>query len=268
MESELLHYRTVLTYNREYFLLIYGYEFKIFEFMDLQLNSISQQLARQKSKKTQLKNEILPFLQIIVKQGRNAFELLSQYQSNDAWLTLRPAIESILYIGKFLDNHSNFELWMARRELWKNRDKNREKWDSYRKQFIRDNLISKSIQKSTEFLELLNKINNEFAHANYSYYEKSFRIRPVAKNEYYMIFPFIDENPDVHMAYVFAFIHMYYCIIKSLLDAFNKHYHLQLRLRKEISYGIENKLKLKTIELTKKKSELIEICKTLGLWEI
>ncbi len=67
------------------------------------------------------------FLLIIDRQACNAFNLISNYQLYDAWVVFRPALESLLLIGKFLDNPSLVDIWKNRKELIKRRNDDKER---------------------------------------------------------------------------------------------------------------------------------------------
>jgi hypothetical protein len=204
IKSELLKYRATLGFNREVFLLNYGQEFKAFEDTNIRLQKIIKVVSKIRSDQNESHVGLVPLLMIIARQAISALECLSQYRGYEAWLVFRPALESALIIGKFLDNPANAELWLNRKQIWKERKENKKRYNRYKKEFEGNGLISESLPEGEKFRQLRTRINDEFVHMNFDYLIKHCSTEN-ADSQSYLYLSFVDEEYE-HKAYLFSFL--------------------------------------------------------------
>ncbi len=268
MKSELLNYNAILRLNRDIFLLNYGQEFQAFEDSDARLQKIAELISKKRNDQNESIVGLLPFLLIILRQARNAFNCLSRYQSYESWIVFRPALESALTIGKFLDNPANADLWRDRKQIWENRKKDKEKYERYKKEFEKDDLIPNSLPQGKEFRQLLSRINDEFMHMNYDYFTRNLSVQGMGAQSVFVKVSFTDDDPHEHEACLLSFLHMYRLLIKSLGQAVASKYS---REKDILTVEIENIERIwgpKIADLVQKKSSLKEFCQIFGLWKI
>lgn len=189
------------------------------------------------------------------RQAIVALDCFSRYQSYNAWIVFRPAIEALLIIGKFLDDPLNVALWKNRKA----------KLGEYKKQFQGKGLISGSIRHSEQLQELLSKINDEFVHVNFDYIQNNYKIEEIETNKLLISSPYMDDG-DSHRAFFYSFLNVYRTIILSLADAISTEFN------KEIVFGIELEkmyeyLKPRLTDIINKSTDLSLICREYGLWE-
>ncbi|GAH22866.1 unnamed protein product, partial [marine sediment metagenome] len=234
MKSELLNYSSILSFNREVFLLNYHQEFHAFEDSNKRLQKIAEVVSKRRSDQNESLVGLIPFLLIIARQATNVFECLSRYQSYQTWIVFRPALEAALIIGKFLDNPANAKLWKNRQQIWENKKKDKVRYKKYKKEFEGNGLIPKSMPHGKEFRQLLSRINTEFVHVNYNYFERSYTIEGIDPQNVFLKTFFVDTDPQEHEACLFSFLHMYRLLGSSLGQVLASKYSKQVALNIEI----------------------------------
>jgi len=252
--------------NREVFLLNYEEEFSVFNNLYNQLKSIASAIS-ERSDKGKSHVDLIPFLFVIIRQASNAFECLSRYQVYDSWLIFRPALEATLFIGKFLDDPYNARLWKNRKKIWKNQNKNKSLYKRYKREFDGKGLVPKSLRYGEEFRQLLSKINDEFVHMNYEYYQKSHSRKGINSKNSIIKTLFVTEDPQEHKAFLFSFLHVYYLIVFSIREAFAPEFKKVMAVNIDID-KFEKNWHPKIIGLIKDRSDLKEICQSFGFWEV
>jgi len=267
MKSELLTYTSILFYNRQTFLLNYEKEFKAFEDSNERLLKIAKVISERKSDQNESLVGLIPFFLIIERQATNAFDCLCQYQSYQTWIVFRPALEAALIIGKLLDDPANAKLWRDRQQIWKNRKKDKERYKKYKREFEGNGLIPLSLPHGREFRQLLTRINDEFMHVNFIYFNRSHSIEDIDSESVFMKLNYVDENPEDHKANLLSFLHMYHLLGSSLGQALASKYSKEQALNVEIEV-IEKIWKPEVVKLIKEKPVLKELCLTFGLWRI
>jgi hypothetical protein len=267
MHSELINYRSILEANRETFLLNHKEEFFAFEHIDRCLQNIWNIVGTKRTDQGESIISLAAFLLIIVRQGRNAFECLSRYQSSEAWLIFRPAIEASLIIGKFLDDPANSSLWKKKKQLWENRKTNKEDFEKYRREFEKDGLIPKSLPMGEAFRHLLSKINDEFVHMNYEYFLRDIKVKETSSSDIQIEVHFVDHDPQDQKAQLFSFLHMYYLLVSSLGKAFSPKYSQEKAMNINID-TMEKNWGPKIKQLVQASSNLKEFCQIFGLWNL
>lgn len=209
--DDILGYRAVLARNRETFLLNHKLEFCAFDEFDHAIPRIAGVLGRVADKENRSYFQFIPFLQIMQRQARNAFENISAYQSYQAWVTLRPFVEASLIVGKWMDDPHNAEIWMSRGE---NKNAKREYQDTYSGK----GLLSKALPHAKAIRAVLTRINDEFMHTNPRYYTGaitfSANVSPTTSGY------FIDytDNQADHRAHLHAFLHLLYFTLDSVVQ--------------------------------------------------
>src|ERR1700733_11616740 len=116
MEDTILHYRSALAYNREVFLIEHGELFKALSSIDDNFKVFLDALRTMRDPKGKSYVSLIPFALLIQRQSRAAFEALTAFQSYLAWVLLRPGIEALLIIGKWIDDPANAKIWQNRKE--------------------------------------------------------------------------------------------------------------------------------------------------------
>lgn len=254
--------------NKDIFLLTYGREFRAFEDSDRRLQKIADLISKKRNDQGESLVGLLPFLLIILRQARNAFECLSRYQSYESWMVFRPALESTLTIGKFLDNPLNADLWMKKKQIWDNRKIDKEKFAKYKKEFEGNGLIPISLPQGKEFRQLLSRINDEFMHMNYDYFKRNLDVPDIGTQSVFVKVSFTDNDPLEHEACLLSFLHMYRLLIKSLGQALALKYSGENDILNIEIESIEKIWGPKIVELVQKKLSLKEVCNIFGLWKL
>jgi hypothetical protein len=197
MENDVLRYRSVLTYNREVFLLEHGMLVKAFDAIDKNYGGLIEPLRTMRDRSGRSYISLIPFVLLLQRQSRAAFESFAAYQPYHGWLLLRPGIESVLIVGKWVDDPANAK-------IWENREKDRK---SYRNAYTGPNLQSKSLTSSEGIRGVLSKVNDDFVHPNPDYYSRHLKMEQ--PDEKFMEFrlDYFDDG-DVVKAHVLSFLHL------------------------------------------------------------
>jgi len=267
IESEILKYRSVLALNREVFLLNFGQELQVFDDTDKKLQKLIGVIASKESDKGESHVGLIPFLLILVRQSRNAFECLSRYQAYDAWIIFRPALEAVLVVGKFLDDPANANLWKNRRGIWTNRRRDKQSFEKYRKEFEGDGLIPKILPQGEKFRRLLSYINDEFMHMNFDYFERNYEVQAVDDENDFIKTSFIGGDSQEHRAFLFSFLHVYRLLTSSLGQALKSKFTNEVDLDVELT-SFEKIWEPKVREIIEQRPDLKAICCNYGLWDI
>jgi len=258
LDSEYLTYSSKVKYNREVFLLNYGKEIRIFEENNLLLHGLGELIAaKKKGDDGRLYINLLPLVLIIERQAIIAFDCISRYQSYAAWMIFRPALESLLFIGKFIDDPKNAKIWKCKEE----------NFNEYLERFQGKALISKSLPHAEEYQRLLSKINDEYVHANYVYFEKNSIVRPFDSEKFYLNFQYIDDDFLEHKSSLFSFLHTYRLMVVSLGKALALKFEGENIVNIEFE-GMEKELKQNVIELIKERPDLRKKCRIYGFWDV
>src|SRR6187431_2577269 len=106
---EILQYRSLLALNREVFLLKYPFTILDFDRIDENFPTLAEPLHTVRGTDGKSHVSLVPFLLLMQRQVRSAFIALSAFQSYDAWLLLRPALESALICGKWIEDPKSAE---------------------------------------------------------------------------------------------------------------------------------------------------------------
>jgi hypothetical protein len=210
MKSALLEYRSILFYNREVFLIEHGDFLKTFDAIDHNFKLLVELPRTKRDANGKSHISLIPFLLLLQRQARSAFEALAANQAYQGWVLLRPGIEAVLIIGKWVDDPANAQVWLSRHEDPK----------AYRKVYTGKALQSKSLPRSERIQGVLSKINDDFVHANPDDYQRHLTIGSGDPGYTNVFLNFFDDD-TVNMVHVLAFLHLILTVQDSLLTLFN-----------------------------------------------
>jgi hypothetical protein len=254
IQNDVIEYRSSLAANREVFLLNYREEFHAFSETDALLYRMAGLLATAHAEAGYTQLSYVPLLFILKRQALNAFEAVSAFQGYQGWATLRSGIEAALVSGKWIEDPAIAQVW---------RDPEQHK-TAYIKNYSGKGLVSSALPHSEEFRELLNRINDQFVHTNYRYFEKHTRLEEVDAEHLFLQFTCNDDAVE-HRAHLYAFLHLTRLLVHSLGEMyatqFGKRPELDGHLSKLQSYFRE-----RTVALAREAPETKETLTGLGLW--
>ncbi len=254
MSNQLIEYRSVLHLNSEVFLFNYKEEFAAFGVTDQYFEKFCNVISTSHMKNGKTLIGLIPLLLIMQRQYRNAFQSISVFQSYQSWVLLRPAIESALVMGKWLDDLSNFEVWKDHQDNWKN----------YQKIYQGKNLISDSLPNSTDIQKVLKRINDDFMHTNPSYYRRHSQIVDIDEKNVFMYVDFNDSEQD-HRAHTYAFLYLTLFILKQvgvmLSDKYEEQESFAVDLDRLHDCFIDN-----AREIANENEEYKKLLLEIGLW--
>jgi hypothetical protein len=159
MNDDVLHYRSALDYNRNVFLIERSRLFRVFSAIDANFGLLIELPRTMRDGHGKSHVSLIPFIFLLQRQSRAAFEALAAYQSYQAWVLLRPGIEAVLIIGKWLDDPINAK-------IWNNRQQDRK---AYQKTYTGTGLRSNSLPSAEDIQRVLSRVNDDFVHANPDY---------------------------------------------------------------------------------------------------
>lgn len=252
----ILDYQASANKNRNIFLLNHAYAFHAFGGLNDNFDVLGRILQTKRNAKGKTYVSFIPFLLLMQRQALSAFQSLWSHQSYQAWVLLRPALESALIMGKWVDNAENATLWNRRKE----------DPEKYRKEYSGKKLVSKSLPGAAGIRAVLGRINDDFMHLNGDYYSRHMEMRPAGPDGYNVLIQYFDADRD-HAAHLLAFLH----VVAVCQDAV-------LGLLQSVCPGIDNisKVAPKVEEalaeqaqaLTSKHPESRVVLKELGLWAL
>lgn len=254
MSREFIEYRSILQRNGEIFLLNFKEEFTAFGETDLYFEKFGQIISTQRMRNGKTLLGLIPLLMIMQRQYRNAFQSISVFQSYQAWVLLRPAIESALVMGKWLDDLRNFDVWKQHEGNWKN----------YQKIYQGKNLVSESLPDSSEIQKVLKHINDDFMHTNPTYYRRHSQMIDVDEKNVSTFVTYIDDAQD-HRASLYAFLHLTLFTLKSVGQMLSKRYPDNLSFEVNLQ-KLQAVFLSRVIEIAKSNVEHRKVLEELGLW--
>jgi len=108
-------------------------------------------------------------------------------------------------MGKWIDNPDNFN-------IWKNRDSDRK---TYQNTYQGKGFVSRSLSCSEMIYSVLSRINDDFMHANPSYYRRHTTVMEIDPENVGMYVSYNDLDED-HLAHVLAFLHVFTFLVVKL----------------------------------------------------
>uniref|UniRef100_Q026W4 Uncharacterized protein n=1 Tax=Solibacter usitatus (strain Ellin6076) TaxID=234267 RepID=Q026W4_SOLUE len=205
VDNGILQYRSALSYNREVFLLEHSDKVKAFSAIDDVFFRLIEFPRSMRDLNGNSLVALVPFILLLQRQSRAAFEALSVFQSYQAWVLLRPGIEAALIIGKWVDDP-------ASAKVWKDRDQDRR---AYGSQYTGRALRPTSLPASDKIQGVLSKVNGDFVHANPDYYSRHLDASVGDPGYVNMILGYFDDD-GLHEAHVLAFLRLLLVIEESL----------------------------------------------------
>lgn len=255
MKSEYLSYSSKLSYNREAFLTNYTEELAMFEESNVLLHNLGLFISKTRDINGDSHVPLSFFIEIIKRQATITFDCITRFQTFTAWINFRPALESLLIIGKFIDNPQNAKIWTNRKEYRKD----------FIKEFTGEGLVPQSLPLARKFRELLSKINDEFVHSNWNYLNKNYQ-QITTNSGYAFKIPYIDKDFFEHRTFLYSFLHIYRLMIVSIGKALEPKFGHKGEL--QVDHKIMEKvLKPKVVKVVNERPDLVNILKIFGIWK-
>jgi hypothetical protein len=148
---------------------------------------------------------LVTLLWICQRQAFVALDSLASRQAYQAWLLLRPGIESVLIMGKWVEDVANFHVWQNRFSSPK----------KYRKKYSGRALASRVLPRSAEIQKSLSTINDHFVHPNFEYYMRHTRVAERENRSVQVTLRFFEDD-EFHWASVLGMLHLLIVIQQSL----------------------------------------------------
>ena len=208
IDQNYLQFRSVLTANREVFLLNHRFYIKCFLDVEGNFDPIGETLRSQRDPAGRSHISLLPFLFLFQRQVTVAFDLVSSDLCYQAWVLVRPGLEAVLMAGKWIDDPAFAAIWSDRQ--------NRRK--EYSKAYSGKGLQSASLKWSEELQGVLRRINDEFVHANTDYYGRHLSLRPADQNSINVELAWFEED-HVQEAHTIALLSLVITAQESLARA-------------------------------------------------
>lgn len=166
-KNTVLDYESARSYNRNVFLLNHSWAFHVYSQIDKNFDRLGYILSRGRDRNGNSHVSLIQFFLLMRRQAMNAFWALCSRQSFEAWVLLRPCLESALIVGKWIDDP-------AAAKVWENRKHDRE---SYKREYSGKRLRSRSLPHSDRIQSVLSQINDDFMHVNPDYYHRHIDVR-------------------------------------------------------------------------------------------
>ena len=219
VDNGILEYRSALAYNREVFLIERSEMMKAFSAIDEVFLKLIEYPRTMRDLDGASHVSLVPFILLLQRQSRAAFEALSVFQSYQAWVLLRPGIEAVLIVGKWVDDPSSAQ-------IWKNRVQDRR---AYQKEYTGKALRSRSLPDSDRIQGVLSKVNDDFVHANPDYYLRHLQMSAGDPGYVNFLLGYFDDD-ILQEAHLLAFLHLLLVLEKSLAALLVKLFGSQVSL--------------------------------------
>ena len=255
--DDLLGYRAAISQNRETFLLNYKTEFAAFELFDKIFSHFVAGLSSSKTPQAKTDAQWIPFLPIMQRSTRSAFDHLSAYQSSQAWIALRPFVEAALILGKWADDPQNATLWISR-----NSGKNARKL--YQDAYSSDSLRSLRLPGSDAIRQVLSRIGDEFLQTNLHYYTNAFTFSENNSRQTALRMDLMDDTGD-HRAHVYAFLHLIWFVMHSVGRMFETQWGAKPEFRVDLG-KMEQEFAATVISIARQNEVHRTVLTQLGLW--
>jgi len=206
--ADFLEYRAARYRNREVFLGNHADLFKVIDPLAANFDFLTNMIGSKMGSDGASHIGLIPFLRLAQRQLQSAFDAVTSFQVYEAWLLLRPAVESALIIGKWLDDPALAQVWLRRFE-----DKR-----SYQQEYQGERLRSKSLPRSEDIQLVLKRINDSFSHPNPNYVRRHSSIAPHEASNVILSFQYFDQAPQVEVGCL-AMQHLSFTLHESLRKA-------------------------------------------------
>lgn len=180
-----------------------------FQVLDQGFEKLGQLLQSGRDADNKTHVSLGPLLMLLRRQAFVALDALTSRQSFQAWLLVRPGIESALFMGKWMDSVENYQAWDGKSANWKR----------YQAIFSGGALVSKSLPGSHHIQLALKSINDAYAHPNPDYYMRHLRYSRMANDDILVELKFFDEDWE-HWASVLGLLHLLIVVQDALAKMF------------------------------------------------
>lgn len=202
--NEFSEYYSIQIKNREVFEKNFACDVEVFKALLSRLREVWARVGVTRGVSGRSHAGLLPFSNLLLRHVMFGFEHLSCYQSFLAWLTLRPGLEALLMIGKFVDDPANAKIWLEREIDTK----------AYRQAFWGSALESKSLSMSAEFRQVLTRLNDEFMHPNPAFTYRDTTVRTDSTGHLVEV-QFFDVSAELHEAHILAYLNLLDVIVAT-----------------------------------------------------
>lgn len=255
MKIPFLEYQSALTYNRRVFLIEHSDLLKAFIAIDENFDTLIELPRTLRDCHGNSHVGLLPFLLLLQRQARTAFDGLITDQSYHAWLLLRPGIEAALIIGKWVDDPQNAKIWQAR---YKDRS-------AYKKAYTGKALHSMSLPDSERIQTVLRTINDRFVHANEDYYRRHLNVGPGDPGMVSVSLNYFEDD-SLQVTNTFAFLHLLLLIQQALVTLFNRLFGVTRNLPSSVKL-FRDRFGKRIDNFASENNECRMILEELGSWQ-
>jgi hypothetical protein len=195
--SSLDEYRVSLEASRRWFQEQHPNVGASFQLLDTGFGELGKALQTGRDANNKTHVGLIPLLLVLQRQSFVALDAISSAQAYQAWVLVRPGIESGLVMGKWVDDLANYKAWLARRD------------DpvEYRKRYTGKALKSVALPYADRLQKALSAINDNFVHPNPFYVFRHTRVNDLPDKLVEIRLQFFDDN-SFHWASVLALLHL------------------------------------------------------------
>jgi len=251
----ILEFSSAVERNGRIYLLARPYAFHAFAGINEYFDRLGRRLQTGYDRDGNSHVGLLPFVLLMQRQALNAFEMLATFRSYEAWVLLRPCLESALIIGKWVDDPGNAVLW----------DDKRNRFEEFKKAYQGKGLQSRSLPQSAKIQAVLSRVNDEFMHPNPSYYRRHTRFEGMGEQDLFLKVEFFDDNDDSE-AHSLAFLHVLVVIVDAVDELFAKLFVGQAGPAPQVT-TVERELRSRADSIAAKHELYRRVLTELGLWD-
>jgi hypothetical protein len=255
MDDQILHYRSALAYNREVFLIEHGELVKAFSSIDENFCALIEVPRTMRDSNGKSYVSLIPFVLLLQRQSRAAFEAFAVHQSYQAWVLLRPGVEALLIVGKWVDDPANASIWENRKNDWK----------SYQKAYSGPALKSKSLPWSDRIQAVLSKVNDDFVHANPDYYGRHLTTGTGEPGYVTFMLQYFDDD-ILQEAHALAFLHLLLVMQEALATLLSRLFGVSVTFKAPLAQ-FRSKFGSRVVAVASQSEEAAVVLEKLGLIE-
>lgn len=196
-KSDFLEFRAARSRNREVFLANYPDLIKSIPGLLHNFDTLVEVVGSRFADDGNSHVGLIPFLRLAQRQAQSALDSTTSFQAYEGWLLVRPAVEAVLILGKWLDDPRLAQVWNRRLEDPK----------AYASEYQGIKLRSQSLPRSAAIQTVLKLINDCFAHPNPSYVLRHSSISPLDQKNALLTFGYFDEG-DIAETGCIAMLHL------------------------------------------------------------
>ncbi|MBU1694498.1 MAG: hypothetical protein KKC51_11110 [Verrucomicrobia bacterium] len=202
---DILRYRAALNQHREVWLLNFRAEIESFDALDKIFPRWAALVPPLPAAKGRDAITPGPFLKIMQRQARDAFEALTEYQSARAWTALRSFVEAPLIMGKWLEDPQNAVIWLSR-------SSGKSARKDYQDAYSGDSLKPEAMQGGESIRLVHIRLGDDFLQTQSRYYTRPITFTPSRSKS-----PSDDaDDPADHRAHLYAVLHLLWFVLRSV----------------------------------------------------